>query len=72
MPESTYEKLRELFDTHPIGCAPAPEMIEILKILFTEEEAGVALGLGFTAFSVDEIAHRTGVPPEQAHEKTYK
>ena len=61
MPENIYQKLRELLDTHPIGCAPAPEIIEILKILFTEEEAGLALGLGFTPFSVDEIAHRTGV-----------
>jgi len=66
MSKNAYEKLRELLDTHPIGCAPAPEMIEILKILFTEEEAGVALGLGFTAFSVDEIAYRTAVAPEQA------
>jgi len=32
MPENVYEKLRELLDTHPVGCAPAPEMIEILKI----------------------------------------
>ena len=71
MPENVYEKLRELLDTHPVGCAPAPEMIEILKILFTEEEAGLALGLGFTPFSVDEIAHRTGVAPEQGHEKKY-
>ena len=66
MPENIYEKLRELLDTHPVGCAPALEMIEILKILFTEKEAKVAVGLGFMAFSVDEIAHRTGVPPEEA------
>jgi formate hydrogenlyase subunit 6/NADH:ubiquinone oxidoreductase subunit I len=68
MPENVYEKLRELLDTHPVGCAPAPEMIEILKILFTEEEADVATSLGFMPFSVDEIAHRTGVASEQAHE----
>ena len=68
MPENVHEILRELLDTHPVGCAPALEIIEILKILFTKEEADVAIGLGFTAFSVDEIAHWTGVAPEQAHE----
>jgi len=68
MPENVYEKLRELLDTHPVGCAPSPEMIEILKILFTEEEADVAISLGFAPFSVDEIAHRTGIASEQAHQ----
>jgi ferredoxin len=49
-----------------VDCPPAPEIIEILKILFSEEEAEVALGLGFQAFRVDEIAHRTGVDPDKA------
>jgi hypothetical protein len=66
MPENVYEQLRELIDTHPVGFPPAPEIIEILKILFTEEEAEVALGLGFQAFGVDEIAYRTGVDSEKA------
>jgi hypothetical protein len=47
MPESVHEKFREMLDIHPMGCPPAPEIIEILKILFTEDEARVALGLGF-------------------------
>jgi predicted transcriptional regulator len=66
MGENVHEKLRELIDTHPVDCPPAPEIIEILKILFSEEEAEVALGLGFQAFSVDEIIYRTGVDPEKA------
>ena len=66
MTENVYEKLRELIDTHPVDCPPAPEIVEILKILFTEEEAEVALGLGFQAFGVDEIAYRTGVDPDLA------
>jgi electron transport complex protein RnfB len=66
MPESVYEKLREILDVHPMGCPPAPEIIEILKILFTEDEARVALGLGFRPFSVDEIAARAGVESEAA------
>ena len=66
MPESVHEKLREILDLHPMGCPPAPEIIEILKILFTEDEARVALGLAFRPFTVDEIAARAGVDPEAA------
>ena len=61
MSENVYERLRELFDTHPVGLPPAQEIIEILKILFTEEEARVALGLGFRPFAVEEISQRAGM-----------
>ena len=61
MPEEVYERLRELLDRHPTGCQPAPEIIEILKIFFTEEEARVALGLGFRPFGVKDVARRAGV-----------
>jgi hypothetical protein len=66
MIENLYEKLRQLFNLNPMGCPPAPEIIEILKILFTEEEARIALGLGFLPLPSREIAHRAGVPPEVA------
>jgi len=66
MPESVHEKLREMLDIHPMGCPPSPEIIEILKILFTKDEARVALGLGFRPFTVDEIAARAGVESETA------
>lgn len=61
-----YEKLRELLDSHPFGCPPAPEIIEILKILFTEEEARVALGLAFRPFTVQEIADKACVSSQEA------
>ncbi|MDD5223349.1 MAG: 4Fe-4S dicluster domain-containing protein [bacterium] len=61
-----YEGLRELLDKHPAGCPPAPEIIEILKILFTPEEAKVALGLGFRPFPVKAVARRAGVKAEEA------
>jgi ferredoxin len=61
-----YEGLREILDKHPAGCPPAPEIIEILKILFTPEEAKVSLGLGFRPFPVKAIARRAGVKPEEA------
>jgi formate hydrogenlyase subunit 6/NADH:ubiquinone oxidoreductase subunit I len=61
-----YERLRALLDIHPFGCPPAPEIIEILKILFTEEEAMVALGLSFRPLTVQEIADRGGVNFQEA------
>ena len=58
MSQDIYERLRKLIDTHALGCPPAPEIIAILKILFTDDEARVALGLGFRPFAVSEIAAR--------------
>jgi Na+-translocating ferredoxin:NAD+ oxidoreductase subunit B len=64
--EDVYEKLRELLDRHPCGCIAAPEIIEILKIFFTPEEAVVALGLGFRPFNVEDVARRAGVEVGEA------
>jgi DNA-binding transcriptional ArsR family regulator len=66
MSRDIYERLRKLIDMHALGCPPAPEIIEILKILFTEDEARVALGLGFRPFAVSEIAGRAGVEAGEA------
>ncbi len=66
MPDEVYERLRELLDRHPTGCTAAPEIIDILKVFFTEEEAGVALGLGFRPFGVADVARRAGVDEKTA------
>jgi DNA-binding transcriptional ArsR family regulator len=66
MSRDIYERLRKLIDMHALGCPPAPEIIDILKILFTEDEARVALGLGFRPFAVSEIAGRAGVEAGEA------
>ncbi len=58
-----YEKLRGMLDTRPAGCPPAPEIIEILKMLFTVDEAEVALGLGFSPFTVNTFLRRTRKRP---------
>ena len=65
MTENVYEKLRKLLDTHPIGCPNSPEIVEILKILFSEEEATVALGLGFIPFTVEQISQRAGMNSQE-------
>jgi electron transport complex protein RnfB len=64
--DEVYEQLRQLLDRHPTGCPPAPEIIEILKAFFDEDEARVAMGLGFRPFKLEDIARRAGVDPEEA------
>ncbi len=56
-----YEELRQLMSLNPMGCPSAPEILEIFKLLFTEDEAKVALGLGFFPFTTKEVSHRTGI-----------
>jgi electron transport complex protein RnfB len=66
MSESVYEELRTLLDQQPFGCPPGPGIIEILKVLFNEEEAEVALGLTFAPLKVEVIAERAAVDPSDA------
>jgi len=69
MLKDVYEELRELLDRHPFDCPPAREIQEILRILFTPEEAAVALGLSFVPLGVQQIAERAGVVLQEAGEK---
>ena len=61
-----YKELQGLLDKDPTGCPPGPEIDEILRILFTEEEVRVALGLGFRPLPVAAVAERAGVGLEEA------
>ena len=69
MSVNVYESLRSLLDCHPFGCPSSPEIIEILKILFTEDEAKVALGLGFILFTVEEIARRAELDLQEVKQR---
>lgn len=69
MGKDVYEKLRELLDRHPVSCPPIDEIQQILRILFSPEEAAVALGLSFAPLGVQEIAERARVDPQGAGEK---
>jgi hypothetical protein len=53
-----YHKLREKMNAHYIGAPDSPEIYEILSILFTPQEAEIALSLPFSPKPVDEIAGR--------------
>jgi len=61
-----YEKLQRLLDTHISGAPKSKNFDEILRILFGEQEARVALGLKFVPRSVPEIAASAEVPQDEA------
>jgi Pyruvate/2-oxoacid:ferredoxin oxidoreductase delta subunit len=61
-----YEKLREILDKNPIGAPKSQAFDEILRILFTPEEAEVAVGMTFVPKNVEQIAESAGVSRERA------
>lgn len=61
-----YESLRERLDAHPSTAPPAESILEILKILFTPEEAAVAVTMSFKVKPVSEIALKAGLDEETA------
>jgi len=61
-----YEKLQQLLDASPTG-APATETFdEILRILFTPEEAALAVHLTLFPRPLDTIAPAAGISEEEA------
>ncbi|MCX5854549.1 MAG: 4Fe-4S binding protein [Deltaproteobacteria bacterium] len=64
-----YEKLREILDAHPTGAPKSKALNEILRILFTPEEAAIALHMNFSPRPVEAIASACGMPVRDA-EKT--
>jgi electron transport complex protein RnfB len=57
-----YEQLRKNLDTYAVGCPPAPEIDEILRLLFSEEEALLACGLAFVPRTADDVTEKAGLP----------
>ena len=64
-----YEELRSHLDKTPTGAPEAPEILEILSILFTPEEAKVAAAMPFLPMTAGRIAERAGVPADDAKER---
>ncbi|NLW43897.1 MAG: 4Fe-4S binding protein [Syntrophomonadaceae bacterium] len=56
-----YKKLQERLDTHPAGAPAAESFDKILRILFSPEEAEVAVNLNFTLQPVSKISQKTGI-----------
>ena len=56
-----YKRLQERLDTHPAGAPAADSFDKILRMLFSPEEAEVAVNLTFTLQPVSRISQKTGI-----------
>ena len=61
-----YERLREILDAHPSGAPESKAFDEILRILFTHEEAELAIHMSFSPKPAHEIASACGIPTDEA------
>jgi Fe-S-cluster-containing hydrogenase component 2 len=64
-----YEKLREILDASPTGAPAAKSFDEILKILFTPQEAALAVHMTLFPRPVETIALEAGIPLKEAMER---
>jgi electron transport complex protein RnfB len=62
----TYERLREILDAHPSGAPKSAAFDEILRILFSPEEAALAVQMSFAFRTVADLADRAGLTQEAA------
>jgi NAD-dependent dihydropyrimidine dehydrogenase PreA subunit len=63
-----YLQLQEKFAAHPLGAPQNEKFREILRILFTREEAELASHLGFWPARSPDIAEVAGLPDERVVE----
>jgi Fe-S-cluster-containing hydrogenase component 2 len=61
-----YERLREALDAHPSTAPKAQSIDEILHLLFTPEEAAVAVNMSYKAKNAASIARKAGIEENQA------
>lgn len=59
-----YSKLREKLNGHPVGAPEGPEILEIFKLLFSPEEAELAIHMTITPKPVQDIATLAHLPLE--------
>ena len=64
-----YEELRKVIDAHPTGAPPSKYFDEILRIMFTPEEAAIAAKMCFSPRPVETISSATGVAPAELEKK---
>jgi hypothetical protein len=62
-----YEKLREILDASPTGAPVSNAFDEILRILFTPQEAALAVHMTLFPRPVDAIASDAGIPLNETH-----
>lgn len=61
-----YEKLRQILDVHPSGAPKSKVFDEILRTLFTPEEAALLLHMNFSPKPVEAIAAAAGMAEGKA------
>ena len=61
-----YEQLREILDSHPSTAPPGDAIHEILRILFTPQEAAIAVKMNFKPKSPASLAKSSGVSENEA------
>ncbi|MGD0022766.1 MAG: 4Fe-4S binding protein [Smithellaceae bacterium] len=61
-----YERLREILDAHPSTAPKAKSIDEILRTLFTPEEAALAVKMSYKTKSLVSIAKAAGVADSKA------
>ncbi len=65
----TYEQLRKILDSHPATAPKAESVNEILRILFTPQEAAVAVAMSYKAKDLAAIAGKAGLSEEETIER---
>jgi len=63
---NNYDRLREILDAHPATAPKAKSIDDILRVLFTPEEAALAVHMSFKYKSVPKIAGAAGVAEDAA------
>jgi Fe-S-cluster-containing hydrogenase component 2 len=63
-----HERLQQKLASHPLGAPHNEKFLEILRILFTAEEAELATHMGFRPSRSSDIAAAAGVPEERVVE----
>jgi Pyruvate/2-oxoacid:ferredoxin oxidoreductase delta subunit len=67
--KQTYKKLRERMDQMPVGAPGRTTIYEILKIIFTPEEAELASKMPLAPQSLDKIARNLKMSPDELKPK---
>ncbi len=62
--KGVYGRLRKRLDRYPVGAPPAPALYEILRRLYTEEEAEIGARMPIRPTDIAGLARRTGKNPD--------
>ena len=65
----TYEQLREILDSHPATAPKSKSIDEILRTLFTPEEAEIAVTMSFKPKKAASIAKATAISEDEAKKR---